>query len=269
MADVKWIKLSTDFFNDEKIMIIEAENIEDKDEILMIWFKLLILAGRDNNSGVLAMKNGKPYTDKMLAAIFHRDFRLVKKSIEVFLDYGMLEKDGETYILTNWNKYQSLDGYEKKKERDREYQRKRREAAKARVAELQGEQKKEEPKEEIKADKPEPKKKEENKELNEITKQVIEYLNSKAGTKYRPGTEVTKTLIHARMADGFTIEDFETVIDNKCAEWLKDDKMSKFLRPQTLFGTKFEAYLNEKQRSNTPTYTGLAPGTEHDLDSLF
>lgn len=74
---------------------------------------------------------------------------------------------------------------------------------------------------------------------------IISYLNEKAGTKYKSTTKKTRELIRARMKEDFTLEDFKTVIDKKCADWLRDAKMCKYLRPDTLFGPKFEGYLNE------------------------
>ena len=75
--------------------------------------------------------------------------------------------------------------------------------------------------------------------------EIVDYLNSKIGTHYRATTRKTQSLIKARMNEGFTVDDFKKVIDNKVAEWDKDSKMSKYLRPETLFGTKFESYLNQ------------------------
>lgn len=75
---------------------------------------------------------------------------------------------------------------------------------------------------------------------------IVSYLNEKAGTAYKATTQKTQAVIKARLAEGFTIEDFMAVIDKKCAEWLGDPKMEKYLRPETLFGTKFEGYLNAK-----------------------
>lgn len=74
---------------------------------------------------------------------------------------------------------------------------------------------------------------------------VVSHLNEKAGTKYRASSAKTKTAIHERLAEGFTLDDFKTVIDKKCAEWMGTE-FEKFLRPETLFGTKFESYLNAK-----------------------
>lgn len=82
--------------------------------------------------------------------------------------------------------------------------------------------------------------------INTSIKDIVAYLNSKIGTDYKPTTTKTKSAIKARLAEGFTVEDFKTVIDKKCAEWLGDEKMEKYLRPETLFGTKFEGYLNAR-----------------------
>lgn len=82
-----------------------------------------------------------------------------------------------------------------------------------------------------------------------LYKKVINYLNEKLGTKYKPSSAINKRLIDARAKEGYSLDDFKKVIDNKCATWAHDLKMSKYLRPQTLFGTKFESYLNEKVRN--------------------
>ena len=76
--------------------------------------------------------------------------------------------------------------------------------------------------------------------------EIIGYLNEICGTEYKPNAKETKRLIRARMNDGYTVEDFKTVIFKKAKQWKDDPKMCAFLRPQTLFGTKFESYLNEK-----------------------
>lgn len=84
-----------------------------------------------------------------------------------------------------------------------------------------------------------------NKELNNIYSEAVEYLNLKAGTKYKSSSKNTTKHIKARINDGYTLEDFKTVIDKKCSEWLNTD-MEKYLCPETLFGSKFEKYLNQK-----------------------
>ena len=86
-----------------------------------------------------------------------------------------------------------------------------------------------------------------NKEIyKESIEEIINYLNNKIDTHYRTTTPKTKQLIIARLNEGFKVDDFKTVIDNKYSTWFKDKKMCNYLRPETLFGTKFENYLNEK-----------------------
>ncbi|HWL13690.1 MAG TPA: conserved phage C-terminal domain-containing protein [Ureibacillus sp.] len=81
-------------------------------------------------------------------------------------------------------------------------------------------------------------------------KDIVDYLNLQAKTNYKPTAKKTQTLIKARANEGFTFEDFKKVIDIKSSQWLSDPKMNKYLRPETLFGPKFESYLNEKVTSN-------------------
>ena len=76
---------------------------------------------------------------------------------------------------------------------------------------------------------------------------IVEYLNEKSGKNFRYSSRKTKDLIQARLNEGFTVDDFKTVIDKKVAEWKDDKKMNQYLRPETLFGTKFEAYLNQNE----------------------
>lgn len=124
MAEVKWIKITTDVFDDEKILLIES--MPSADSIITIWFKLLILAGKQNNNGVLMMSNKLPFTDEMLATIFRRDLNTVRLALKTFEEFGMIEVVDNVITIPNWNKHQTLDAYEKKKERDRLYQQNRR-----------------------------------------------------------------------------------------------------------------------------------------------
>lgn len=85
---------------------------------------------------------------------------------------------------------------------------------------------------------------EKEKHIAHLASDVIACLNEEAGTGYRPTTPKTRRLIAARVAEGFGLDDFRTVIAKKCAEW-RDTDMARYLRPETLFGTKFEGYLNQ------------------------
>lgn len=84
-----------------------------------------------------------------------------------------------------------------------------------------------------------------NKNNINIYKYIVDYLNEKTNSKYKHTTPKTKSLINARLKEGFKVEDFEKVIDTKVNDWLEDSKMKNYLRPETLFGTKFEGYLNQ------------------------
>lgn len=75
---------------------------------------------------------------------------------------------------------------------------------------------------------------------------IVDYLNMRTGSHYKASSKKTRDLIKARYNEGFTFEDFQAVIDKKSMEWLKDKNMNKYLRPETLFGTKFESYLNQQ-----------------------
>ena len=84
--------------------------------------------------------------------------------------------------------------------------------------------------------------------------EVVQYLNQKTGKNFKHTSKVTQRHIRARLAEGFTVSDFKQVIDKKCSDWLRDQKMKEYLRPETLFGTKFESYLNSK--TTTAKQTG-------------
>ena len=132
-CDVKWIKITTDIFDDEKVLMIES--MPSADSIIVIWFKLLTFAGKQNNDGVFMMSNRIAYTDEMLASIFRRDVNTVRLALNAFQQFGMIEIIDNVITIPNWNKHQTLDSYEKKKERDRLYMRERRAAQRELIAE--------------------------------------------------------------------------------------------------------------------------------------
>lgn len=121
MADVKWIKIVTDVFDDEKILLIES--LPEADSIIVIWFKLLCLAGKQNNSGVFMMNSRIHYTDEMFATIFRRNINTVRLALSTFENFGMIEKVNEAVTIPNWSKHQNFDQIEKKNEYQREYMR--------------------------------------------------------------------------------------------------------------------------------------------------
>lgn len=109
------------------------ESMPEADSIIVIWFKLLCLAGKQNNSGVFQMGH-MPYTDEMFSTIFRRPLNTVRMALRTFEQFAMIEIINNTVTIPHWDKHQSLDVYEKKKERDRLYQAERR-ASQKRLAE--------------------------------------------------------------------------------------------------------------------------------------
>ena len=117
MSEIKWIKITTDIFDDEKICLIDA--LPDPDAVLVIWFKILTLAGKHNSNGLLMMTDKVHYTDEMLATIFRRPLNTVRMAIGVFEQFGMVEIIDGIISLPNWEKHQNVDGMEKIKEQTR------------------------------------------------------------------------------------------------------------------------------------------------------
>lgn len=118
MSDVKWIKITTDLFDDEKILLIEE--LPDSDSLIVIWFKLLCLAGKQNNNGVFLLNDRIPYTEKMLATIFRRKQSTVHLALQAFEEFGMIEVINGAITIPNWDKHQNIDGLEKIREQTRE-----------------------------------------------------------------------------------------------------------------------------------------------------
>lgn len=118
MADVKWIKICTDIFDDEKIILIES--MPEADSIIVIWFKLLCMAGKQNNSGVFMLNDKIAYTDEMLATIFRRPLNTVRLALKTFEAYGMIEIVDNVVTIPNWEKHQNLDALEAAKEKNRQ-----------------------------------------------------------------------------------------------------------------------------------------------------
>ena len=238
MAEIKWIKIATNIFDDEKLLLIE--NLPEADAIIVIWFKLLCMAGKQNNNGVFMLNDRIAYTEEMLATIFRKPLNVVRLALTTFEQYGMIEVIDNVITIPNWEKHQNIDKLETMREQ-----------ARLRVAKCRAKQKNiietnnekcnvtEMLRNALEEDK------EEDKNKNIII-DIVEYLNIKTKSSYRYSSEKTRRTINARLNEGFTLDDFKKVIDIKCTQWLGDEKMEQYLRPETLFGTKFESYLNTK-----------------------
>ncbi|TXR62118.1 replication protein [Bacillus sp. AY18-3] len=260
MADVKWIKLTTNMFEDEKIRLIES--MPEADTLLIIWIKLLAQAGKTNANGYIFLNENIPYTEDMLATIFNRPIAVVRLALQTFKQFGMIEVDGNQFIsVSNWGKHQSLNGLDKIREdtkkrvaayRERKKLSLSNESNGCNVTGNANETDKEEEKElELERDK----------DINKHIVEIVTYLNDTCSTSYRTSTKKTKSLIKARFNQGFTIEDFKKVIDIKASHWLTDEEYNQYLRPSTLFGTKFEEYLNQQLKKGADKNVGNSNAT--------
>lgn len=210
MADVKWIKITTDIFDDEKILLIES--LPDSYAIITCWFKLLCLAGKQNNSGVFMM--GRiAYTDKMLATIFRMKETTVTMALQTFQQFGMVEIVDGVITIPNWGKHQSLDAYEKKKERDRIYQAERRAAQRA-IAEKSSDTSSDVASLEEDIDK-EREEELDNKKENISCQQVVDLYHSICISfpSVRSLSDARKKAIKARLKK-YTLDDFQSVFEN-------------------------------------------------------
>lgn len=112
MAEVKWIKILVDIFDDEAIELIEQ--MPDGDSLLIIWFKLLAKAGKCNSGGLIYFKENIPYTEEMLATIFKKPIATIRLAIQTFIQFGLIElTDTHQILIRNWEKHQNIEGMER------------------------------------------------------------------------------------------------------------------------------------------------------------
>lgn len=118
MADVKWIKVSTDMFESNR-KIKQIEMMPEGDTILVIWLKLLLLAGNVNDGGAIYLTPEIPYTEEMLATELRRPLNTVKMALAIFERFGMIEIVDDILHLSAWEKYQNVEGMERIREQTR------------------------------------------------------------------------------------------------------------------------------------------------------
>jgi len=118
VSDIKWIKLSVNMFNDEKIKLIRT--MPEGDKIIVIWVQLLCLAGKTNDNGGIYMGQNIYYTDEMLATLCDQPLNIMRIALKTLSQFGMIEwRDGEPIQIINWEKHQSTDKMSRMKEQAR------------------------------------------------------------------------------------------------------------------------------------------------------
>lgn len=128
MSQVEWIKIRVDMFDDEKIKLIQS--MPDGDTLVVLWIRMLTLAGKINDNGWIYLREGTPYTPQMLSIIFGKPQPVVELALRTFSDFGMIENTEKGIRIVNWEKHQNVDGLERIRQQTRERVRKYREKKK-------------------------------------------------------------------------------------------------------------------------------------------
>ena len=244
-----YMRLKEGFYDEDAMKIIES--MPDGYLYSNILMKLYLKSLKYN--GKLMFNERIPYSPEVLATITRHQVGTIEKALALFKEMDLIEilDNGAIFMLD----IQNLIG-KSSTEADRKKQyRARIEAEKAQllsIGQMSGQTPLEidielEKEKEIELEIEQEQETDDSpgESLHEAYQQIISYLNEKAGTSYRASSKKTQTCIHARIAEGFTIDDFKAVIDKKCYEWIGTE-FEKFIRPETLFGTKFEGYLNAR-----------------------
>ena len=252
MSQVKWIKLSTSMFDDEKIKLIER--MPDADTILIIWMKLLVQAGKTNSSGYIFLNENIPYTEEMLSTIFDRPLSTIRLALKTFEDLGMIGIDDNSFIsITNWEKHQNIEGMDRIREQTRR-----------RVARHRKNKRLEEPK------------KDSNATCNvtvtdgnatdidiDIDKEYIyslfDYWNEKEIIKHRKRTQAMESHINARLQE-YSVDELKKAIDNYSLVLQSDDyfwthkwTLQEFMKPANVTRFVDEADPLNNFKSNKKT----------------
>lgn len=282
MAEVKWIKITTDMFDNRKIK--HLRKLPDGNNIVLIWVMLLTMAGRCNSNGMVFLTQNIPYTPKMLADELDFEENTVKLALQSLEQLEMIVMDNGFFSIPGWEEHQNAEALEKIREQNRIRKQKQREKQKIEcVTEMSRD---------VSVtnlgshatdiDKEEDKDKDNN--IYVPYKEIITYLNEKTGKKLRWDVKSNQKEIKARFNEGYTLDDFKTVIDKKYHEWGRKptkeelqrgvNDMRIYLRPKTLFGSNFDVYLNQEQTEKMPAKPPVSRNLnnfdrrEYDMDSL-
>lgn len=118
MAEISWIKLKTTMFDDEKIRLIQA--VPEADAILVIWIRLLVLAGKTNDDGLIYIQRNMPYSEEMLSTLFNKPVNTIRLALKTLEGFNMIDLNTDGSIaITNWKKHQNIEGLEKIREQNR------------------------------------------------------------------------------------------------------------------------------------------------------
>ncbi len=282
MAEVKWIKITTDMFDNRKIK--HLRKLPDGNNIVLIWVMLLTMAGRCNSNGMVFLTQNIPYTPKMLADELDFEENTVKLALQSLEQLEMIVMDNGFFSIPGWEEHQNAEALEKIREQNRIRKQKQREKQKI---ECVTEMSRDVSVTNLGSHATDIDKEEDKDKDNNICvpyKEIITYLNEKTGKKLRWDVKSNQKEIKARFNEGYTLDDFKTVIDKKYHEWGRKptkeelqrgvNDMRIYLRPKTLFGSNFDVYLNQEQTEKMPAKPPVSRNLnnferrEYDMDSL-
>lgn len=249
-----WLKLKKDFFKRHDIQIVEAMP-NGKDYIL---FYLKLMCESVDHEGRLRFSDEIPYNETMLATITNTNVSIVRDAVKLFTELHMMEiMDDGTFFMNEVDKLIGSAANNDNANRQRRFRENHKDTpllehyesvtkCNADVTEAVTEDNESiEIEKEIEKDNIYSRAEDSPATHPAEVKEIVDYLNQAAGTSFKARTPKTVRQIKARLKEGFSIDDFKTVIDKKTAEW-KGTDMQKYIRPETLFGTKFEGYLNQQ-----------------------
>ena len=282
MAEVKWIKITTDMFDNRKIK--HLRKLPDGNNIVLIWVMLLTMAGRCNSNGMVFLTQNIPYTPKMLADELDFEENTVKLALQSLEQLEMIVMDNGFFTIPGWEEHQNAEALEKIREQNRIRKQKQREKQKI---ECVTEMSRDVSVTNLGSHATDIDKEEDKDKDNNICvpyKEIIAYLNEKTGKKLRWDVKSNQKEIKARFNEGYTLDDFKTVIDKKYHEWGRKptkeelqrgvNDMRIYLRPKTLFGSNFDVYLNQEQTEKMPAKPPVSRNLNnferrgYDMDSL-
>ena len=247
-----WVRLYTETKNDRKIRRLDPAH-------RWLWCVLLMMAKESPVEGWLYIAEGEPATIDDIADEANLPIDVVGNGLGTFRELSFIEEVDGVFHLINWEKRQfksDISTSRTRKHREQHAEQGKEndgvpETSEERSGERSGNVPGTPPEYRVQS--------------NNITPpivppyaEIVSYLNEKAGTSYRAASKKTQRHINARWCEGYRLDDFRTVIDKKVAEWKDDPKMAAYLRPETLFGSKFESYLNQpwppRASPEKPTY---------------
>lgn len=240
-----WLKLKTNFFDSKEMLRLRS--IAGGDTYTIIYLKMLLLSLKTD--GFLEYDGIDATQDEEIALLLRENLDNVKLTIAFLKRVGLLEMVNKNDFFLN--QVPTLTGGETQ---GAERQRRHRENVKALqchadVTPLSQNHNARDKSIEIEKENKSKKDKTYSPSLPSVAEDIVTFLNSMVGSNYKSTTSKTRKLIATRLAEGFTVDDFKAVISKKAKEWQGTD-MAQYLRPETLFGTKFEGYLNQPEVRN-------------------